>query len=132
MKIRKIITLLNYLSQHIDCLTKLKAAKLIYFIDKFHLTQYGRFVTHDRYSKLPLGPVPSNILNLINDPYTSLTEEDACFLNKNISFENTSYRTISSTSAPDLDELSDSETTIIQQVIEVGVDSVELCGDGFQ
>jgi len=55
------------LSTSIHDLTKLKAAKLLYFADKLHLTRYGRPITGDRYYCLDHGPVPSASLNAIND-----------------------------------------------------------------
>lgn len=55
------------LASGIHDLTKLKAAKLLYFADKLHLTRYGRPITGDRYYCLDHGPVPSASLNAIND-----------------------------------------------------------------
>jgi uncharacterized phage-associated protein len=61
---------LAYLSTGIHDLTKLKAAKLLYFADKLHLTRYGRPITGDRYYCLDHGPIPSASLNAINDLLT--------------------------------------------------------------
>jgi uncharacterized phage-associated protein len=61
---------LAYLSAGIADLTKLKAAKLLYFADKQHLVQYGRPITGDRYYCLDHGPVPSASLNAIDDLLT--------------------------------------------------------------
>jgi len=58
---------LAYLSLEIHDLTKLKAAKLLYFVDKEHLVRHGRPITGDRYYCLDHGPVPSASLNAIND-----------------------------------------------------------------
>ena len=55
------------LSTGVHDLTKLKAAKLLYFADKLHLTRYGRPITGDRHYCLDHGPVPSASLNAIND-----------------------------------------------------------------
>jgi uncharacterized phage-associated protein len=48
-------------------LTKLKAAKLLYFADKDHLLKFGRPIIGDVYYCLPYGPVPSVSLNEMND-----------------------------------------------------------------
>ena len=48
-------------------LTKLKAAKLLYFADKDHLLRFGRPILGDVYYCLPYGPVPSVALNEMND-----------------------------------------------------------------
>lgn len=61
---------LAFFSQSIGDLTKLKAAKLLYFADKLHLVRYGRPITGDRYYCLDHGPVPSASLNAINDLLT--------------------------------------------------------------
>ena len=56
--------------------------------------------------------------HIINDHKTSLIDEDACFLERNIKFDDTSYKTIQSVADPDLDELSDSEISIVDKVIQ--------------
>lgn len=48
-------------------LTKLKVVKLLYYIDKYHLTRYGRPVTGDVYYHWDHGPVPIQSLNVINE-----------------------------------------------------------------
>lgn len=58
---------LAYLSAGVHDLTKLKAAKLLYFADKRHLVTCGRPITGDRYYCLDHGPVPSASLNALND-----------------------------------------------------------------
>jgi len=47
-------------------LTKLKAAKLLFFADKSHLLRYGRPILGDRYVSMDHGPVPSAALDLMN------------------------------------------------------------------
>ncbi len=62
----KFINALGYFaSQGVNDLTKLKAAKLLYFADRYHLFRYGRPVTGDRYVAMNLGPVPEDAFNLI-------------------------------------------------------------------
>lgn len=58
---------LAYLSAGVRDLTKLKAAKLLYFADKRHLVKHGRPIIGDRYYCLDHGPVPSASLNAMND-----------------------------------------------------------------
>lgn len=48
-------------------LTELRINKLLYFIDRFHLRKYGRFVLNDRYFRLPFGPIPSFTYNIISE-----------------------------------------------------------------
>lgn len=40
-------------------INKIKALKLVYFADRYHLRKYGRLVTNDAYFAMNYGPVPS-------------------------------------------------------------------------
>lgn len=63
----KFINALAYFaSQGIKDLTKLKAVKLLYLADRYHLVRYGRPITGDRYIAMDLGPVPEDALQLIS------------------------------------------------------------------
>lgn len=57
-------------------LTKLKAAKLLYFADKDHLLKFGRPIIGDVYYCLPYGPVPSVALNEMNDAINTESLDD--------------------------------------------------------
>jgi uncharacterized phage-associated protein len=58
--IAKFVQALVFLSKSgVSDLTKLKAAKLLYFADKEHLLRYGRPIIGDAYFALNLGPLPS-------------------------------------------------------------------------
>jgi len=64
----KLIHVLAFFSGHgIADLTKLKAAKLVYFLDKQHLWQHGRPVVGGPYFCMPFGPVPGRALQTMND-----------------------------------------------------------------
>lgn len=47
-------------------LSKGKICKLIFLADKYHLVRFGRPVTGDRICAMKDGPVPSNVLNILN------------------------------------------------------------------
>ena len=58
--IKKITQALNYIASKANqpgCFNKLKAIKLLYFADRFHLRKYGRFITNDNYYAMEYGPV---------------------------------------------------------------------------
>ena len=61
-------------SKNIPELTTYKMLKLLFLADKYHLVQFGRTITGDKYSALPDGPVPSRIYNffkqVINRPFS--------------------------------------------------------------
>src|SRR5712692_1937947 len=67
-KLEKLVHALAYFSKNgVRDLTKLKAAKLLYFADKEHLLKHGRPILGDTYYCLPYGPVPSVALNEMSD-----------------------------------------------------------------
>lgn len=45
-------------------INKMKALKLVFFADRYHLRQYGRPITNDEYFAMQLGPVPSGCKDL--------------------------------------------------------------------
>ncbi len=57
---KKATQALNYLAQQEGGkINKMKALKLIYFADRYHLRKYGRLITNDNYFAMEHGPVPS-------------------------------------------------------------------------
>jgi len=76
-KPEKLVHALTFFSSAgISDLTKLKAAKLLYFADKEHLLRYGRPILGDVYFCLPYGPVPSVALNEMGDAIDKTEVED--------------------------------------------------------
>ena len=58
--IKKITQALNYVatkSGSTSGFNKLKAIKLLYFADRYHLRKYGRSITNDNYYAMEYGPV---------------------------------------------------------------------------
>lgn len=65
---RKAIQALNFFARSANGrINKMKALKLIYFADRYHLRKFGRPVTNDSYFAMPYGPVASQCLNLLNE-----------------------------------------------------------------
>jgi uncharacterized phage-associated protein len=76
--LEKLINALAYFSDaNVSHLTKLKAAKLLYFADKTHLLRHGRPILGDVYFCLPYGPVPSLALNEMNDAIAAPEVDDS-------------------------------------------------------
>lgn len=48
-------------------INKMKALKLIYFADRYHLRTYGRPITNDTYFAMKFGPVASACRNLLSN-----------------------------------------------------------------
>lgn len=62
---KKSVQAINYLARKKDGqINKMKAIKLIYFADRYHLRKYGRPVIGDQYWAMKLGPVASFTKNV--------------------------------------------------------------------
>lgn len=113
----KFINAVAYFASHgVKDLTKLKAVKLLYLADRYHLFRYGRPVTGDRYIAMDLGPVPEDSFQLIsrliepaevNDPGRELALQRlqvySGFMHRY------KYPVLRARTAPDLDVFSESE-----------------------
>jgi len=81
---KKAVQALNYLAiKSGGSLNKMKAIKLIWLSDRYHLRKYGRLITGDSYFALPNGPVPSATRDVLeNSPFLGdiATEYAADFL----------------------------------------------------
>ncbi len=62
---RKATQSLGFLAEQAGgAINKLKALKLIYFADRYHLRKYGRPITNDEYFAMKLGPVASGVKDI--------------------------------------------------------------------
>jgi len=57
--INRTIEALLYLCEKMGGSTKHQLSKMLYFADKYHLKEFGRTITGDKYTKMEYGPVPS-------------------------------------------------------------------------
>jgi uncharacterized phage-associated protein len=72
----KLVQSLAFFSKRgVSDLTKLKAAKLLFYADKLHLNRYGRPILGDSYACMEHGPVPSLSLNEMNDAIDQCPEQ---------------------------------------------------------
>lgn len=64
----KIVHALNYLASHSSekKLNKMKAIKLLWLADRYHLRKYARTITNDCYYAMPFGPVPSRTKEILD------------------------------------------------------------------
>lgn len=63
----KFVACLTFFASKTKGVDKLKAAKLLYYVDKYHLVRYGRPILGDVYYRLDYGPVPSMALDIMNE-----------------------------------------------------------------
>lgn len=88
---------------------KLKAMKLMWLADRLHLRKYGRSITGDQYCALPLGPVPSGTLSLVNSEQLAQHPEALIYRNKFIKVDEANNRRIASVANPDEKVFSDTD-----------------------
>ena len=74
MSTKKIIQALDYVAwkQPDHTLDNMKAYKLLWLADRYHLRQYGRTITGDEYHALPHGVVPSDAKCILESQGTKL------------------------------------------------------------
>lgn len=62
---RKATQALNFFARKAGgSMSKLRALKLVYFADRYHLRKFGRPITNDEYFAMPYGPVASGVKDL--------------------------------------------------------------------
>ena len=73
---RKIVQALNYIacSQLGHTVNCMKAYKLLWLADRYHLRHYGRTISGDVYYALPHGPVPMDAMNVVEGKPTNLAD----------------------------------------------------------
>ncbi|MEK7501879.1 MAG: Panacea domain-containing protein [Patescibacteria group bacterium] len=77
---------LNYFSRKKDGqINKMKAIKLVYLADRYHIRKYGRPIIGDMYLAMKLGPVGSNTLNVANISENNLDKESLRYVKEFIS-----------------------------------------------
>jgi len=65
---RKATQVLDYFAEKSDgTINRMKALKLVYFADKYHLRKYGRLITNDTYFAMDNGPVASGAKDLAEE-----------------------------------------------------------------
>jgi len=110
---RKILQALNYVASYQDnkTISEMKAYKLLWLADRYHLRQYGRTITHDVYYALPYGVVPSNAKKMIES--ISKKKEYQEFLQTNKKYH---YKSINKVN---MDVFSDSDIEAMNLILKV-------------
>ena len=122
--VEKLVASLCFFASNTKGLDKLKAAKLLYFADKYHLLKYGRPILGDTYFHLDYGPVPSVSLDIMNEaiaPYRlDIPQENLKLLKDYLKVDpDKKHPVFEVKKQPDLDVLSESEVEALQETIKV-------------
>lgn len=77
-KYKKAAQALNYFAVvNGGLINKMKALKLVYFADRYHLRKYGRPITNDEYYAMPFGPVASGVKDIAEfSDFLGATEQE--------------------------------------------------------
>lgn len=114
---KKIIQALAYIAyQQADHkVNSMKAYKLLWLADRYHLRQYGRTITGDMFFALPHGVVPSDAKNVIEHQKTNLPNDET-YRDKYIKrIGKYDYQAII---APDMMVFSDSDQEALDKILQ--------------
>ena len=125
-EIDKFIACMGIFTQKVKNFDKLKACKLLYYADKFHLLKYGRPILGDVYKHLDYGPVPTQSLFIMNEAIressgTSDIPEAQKMFNEFIKVNKKmfqKYPTFEIVKEPNLDCLSSSEQEAMLETVK--------------
>lgn len=114
----KIIQALTYLAdnQPEKVIDNMKAFKLLWLADRYHLRQTGRTITGDSYYAMPFGIVPSDAKCILEDEKTKLKNPKGY---KNQYICCTGKHQFTAISHPDLTVFSDSDQEALDKVLKV-------------
>jgi len=113
INIRKIVQALNFFvcSDASKRLNKMKAYKLLWLADRYHVRQYGRTITNDIYYALPKGTVPSHTKDLLDKKIESDYFSDYIKLRGEYEFV--------SKSSPNMDVFSETDIEVLHLIYSI-------------
>jgi uncharacterized phage-associated protein len=76
-------------SQNLPAMTKYKICKLVFLADKYHLVQYGRPITGDRFNAIEHGPIPSQTLDMLNKLISNPDDPEVAELARHVTLDRT-------------------------------------------
>jgi uncharacterized phage-associated protein len=122
----KLVSALCYISAHSKNRDLIHILKILYFAEKNHLQNYGRFICGSTYSKMKYGPVPSEAYNILkaldgrSDSNFAQTNPDVIAQARTlIGVEKAhSYPLFYAVQEPDTDALSRSDLNCLDAAIE--------------
>lgn len=109
---RKILQVLNYLAsyQNNKTISEMKAYKLLWLADRYHLRQYGRTITSDNYYAMQYGVVPSEAKHIIDT--LSTNSKNRKYIQKGEKYYYKSIHEI------DMDVFSDSDVEVLNLILK--------------
>jgi uncharacterized phage-associated protein len=117
----KFVACLAFFASNSKSVDKLKAAKLLYYADKYHLIRYGKPILGDVYYHWDYGPVPFKSLAIMNEAIDSynlpnISQENLELLRKHLRIDlEKKHPTFELKGRLDLEILSDAEQEALQE-----------------
>lgn len=115
-EIDKAVAVLGYLVEHTKE-SMYSLMKMMYLADKLHLEKFGRFIVGDYYCALKQGPVPSHTYNMMKHLRGDERTERFAVADRHFAYRADHYITL--LEPVDLDELSGSEVTCLEEVVNI-------------
>jgi uncharacterized phage-associated protein len=115
----RLVTAMLYVAARVCDPTKFKIGKIIFLADFVHIAKYGRAIVGGRYCALPNGPVPSEVLDLLNGLITGdiAPEFWGTRIETKLQVSGDPYPTFLPKTKPDMSMLSESDVEILDKVI---------------
>ncbi len=107
---KKALAAILYLANQDGQIDLYALLKTLYYADKNHLREWGRTITGDFYARMPYGPVPSNVYDMLKSVRGEgawKTDLKCCFI-----FEDRT--TIKPLALPNIDDLSETDIKALQ------------------
>ena len=89
-------------------------SKILFYADKLHLNQYGRPILGDTYIKMPYGPAPSTVLDLIKGQEYLLSPNQLEEMARAVTVTEDNFSSITAKREPELDYFSVSDLKCLQ------------------
>jgi uncharacterized phage-associated protein len=116
----KLVAVVLYVSSRVVDPTKFKIGKLIFLGDFAHVGKYGRPIVGGRYCAMPNGPVPPEVLDLLNGILKGdiAPEFWATGIESAFEVKDGQYPQFIAKAAPDVSVLSESDIELLDGVLE--------------
>lgn len=114
---QKALEAIVYIASKLKGVDTYHAVKTMFFADKRHLNEYARPIVGDTYIKMPKGPVPSYVYDIINRNIKTLPIEFYGQVVSSISVSSDKKKYIKANREPNLSEFSESDIECLDYAI---------------
>lgn len=116
MSFDKAIEIIVWLASNNPGIDIYHVAKVVFFAEKAHINKYAKPIVGERYCKLDYGPIPSNIVDLINKN-EFLSPRHLERMEKAVVVDIKNHKSITPLRAPDMSYFSGTEIDCLQEAL---------------